>query len=245
VVFEVEKLSRPPLFEGITFKLRAGEVLGLAGLVGAGRSEFARAAFGLYRSTGGLMKMHGRSYAPTSPSDARRAGVVYLPEERKRQGFVLSHSLRAGISIGLLNQLSRFGWVRHREERNTVSTAAERYRVKHHSIEQPVGTLSGGNQQKALLARWLETNPDLIILDEPTRGVDVGAKAEIHRLILALAGEGRAVLLISSDLPELLSLSDRILVLHRGRMAAEVSAQNTTQEEILVAASGLTVTSRQ
>jgi ABC-type sugar transport system ATPase subunit len=238
VIFRAANVSRPPLFANLTLEVRAGEILGLAGLIGAGRSEFARAVFGLYPVEGGSMQIEGCAYTPKSAADARQRGIVYLPEERKRQGFVLDHSLRSGISIALLDRLSTFGWISKRAEEQRVQQAAERFHVKFRSADQPAGTLSGGNQQKALLARWLETDPRFIILDEPTRGVDVGAKAEIHRLIAALATAGKAILLISSELPELLALSDRIIVLHRGCPAAEFPANQATQEEILLAASG-------
>jgi rhamnose transport system ATP-binding protein len=243
IVFSARGLSRPPLFESISFDVRAGEILGLSGLIGAGRSEFARAAYGLYSPTSGAMQIAGQAYTPQNASDARRNGVAYLPEERKRQGFVLSHSLQSSISIGLLDCLSRLGWIFGRREEKRVAEAIARFQIKARAQGQPVGTLSGGNQQKALLARWLETDPRFIILDEPTRGVDVGAKVEIHRLISNLASQGKAILLISSDLPELLALSDRVVVLHRGKSTAEFTAEEASQEKILLAASGFAIES--
>jgi rhamnose transport system ATP-binding protein len=236
-VFSSERLTRRPLFENISLQIHAGEILGLAGLIGAGRSEFARAVYGLYPAEG-TMQLQGKLYAPKNAAAARRRRVVYLPEERKRQGFVLEHSLQSSIGAGLLDRLSRFGWIFASCETQRTADAATKLQIKFRSLEQPVGTLSGGNQQKALLARWLENDPQFIILDEPTRGVDVGAKAEIHRLISNLAAQGKAILLISSDLPELLALSDRILVLHRGKTTAEFDADDATQEKILLAAAG-------
>ena len=239
VLFQVDGLGFPPLFRNVSFSVRAGEVLGLGGLVGAGRSEVARAIFGLYPGIEGKMELAGRPYSPRHSSEARERGVVYIPEERKKQGFVLEHSVRDGISIGFLSQAARFGLVSGKGERNRVAAAVSRFMIHAKGINQPVGALSGGNQQKALLARWLEGEPQLVILDEPTRGVDVGAKAQIHELIRKLAERGKGVLLISSDLPELLTVSHRIMVLREGRVAAELDAESATQEGVLLAASGL------
>ncbi len=237
VVFATQNLTHE-IFHDISLQVHAGEIVGLAGLIGAGRSEVARAIYGLYPVKAGEMRLKGAPYHPANPAQAKRARVAYVPEERKRQGLVLNHSLESSISIGLLDRLSRAGWIKSRNEKDQVKEATTKFRIKHRSVEQPIGTLSGGNQQKALLARWLEMDPQFVILDEPTRGVDVGAKTEIHRLISSLADQGRAILLISSDLPELLALSDRIIVLHRGRTTAEFDGAAATQEAILLAASG-------
>ncbi|MFO1497925.1 MAG: ATP-binding cassette domain-containing protein [Verrucomicrobiota bacterium] len=164
-----------------------------------------------------------------------------MPEERKRQGFVLEHSLGDSISIGLSDMLSRFGLIRRGQETNRIAQVLQAYGIRARSPDQPIGTLSGGNQQKALLGRWLEREPQVLVLDEPTRGVDVGAKAEIHALIDRLAGAGKAVLLISSDLPEVLGMSDRVLVMHRGRLAAQLEGEYLTQEDVIRAASGLNI----
>ncbi len=239
VVFSARNLTRSPLFHDISLEVRAGEILGLGGLVGAGRSEFARAVYGLYGAESGDMQLNQQPYAPPHSSRALQRKVVYIPEERKRQGFVLSHSLNSSMSLPWLRSFSRCGWINAGAEGSRVDHAIHKFRVKTRRASQPVGTLSGGNQQKVLLARWLETDPDFIILDEPTRGVDVGAKAEIHRLIAELAAKGKAILLISSDLPELLALSDRILVLHQGRISAEFTAETASQEQILLSASGV------
>jgi ABC-type sugar transport system ATPase subunit len=237
-LFQVQNLSLEPFFREITFSLRPGEILGLAGLVGAGRSEIARALYGLYRPGSGMMSLSGSPYAPAHPLQARTRGFAYVPEERKRQGLVLDHSTASAISAGFLNTVSTLGMVRSGSEVRRVEKAVRHFNIKPAKPEVPVGTLSGGNQQKALLARWLETDPKLVILDEPTRGVDVGAKAEIHELISALAAAGKGIILISSDLPEVLALSHRILVLHAGRIAAEFKAKEATQEKILLSASG-------
>jgi ribose/xylose/arabinose/galactoside ABC-type transport system permease subunit/ABC-type Mn2+/Zn2+ transport system ATPase subunit len=185
------------------------------------------------------MRLHGQSWKPKSPQQALAAGFVYLPEERKRQGLVPDHSVSDSISVGFSDLLSRWGMIQGDIERRRVRSAMSTYDVRAVSPGQVIGTLSGGNQQKAMLARWLERGPDVIVLDEPTRGVDVGAKAEIHQLIDRLAGQGCAVLLISSDLPEVLGMSDRVLVMHRGTISIELRGEQMTQENVLLAASGL------
>lgn len=238
IVFEVKELTREPLFRQISLSVGSGEIVGLAGLVGAGRSELARALYGLYTASSGTMRLGGETYAPRHPAEARERGVVYIPEERKRQGLVLDHSTASAVSVGFLGAISSFGMVRSRVEVRRVEKAAARFNIKPAEPDLPVGSLSGGNQQKALLARWLETDPLLVILDEPTRGVDVGAKAEIHRLIRELADQGKGIILISSELPEVLALSDRILVLHSGEIAAEYTRTEATQEKVMLAASG-------
>jgi ABC-type sugar transport system ATPase subunit len=237
-VFKAVELTCEPLFRDVSFTVHTGEILGLSGLVGAGRSELARAIYGMYQLDSGEMMLEGKRFSPSNPSNAREGGVAYVPEERKRHGLVLDHSTATAISIGLLRSYSTAGFIRSGKELRGVEQAIGRFGIKPPSPDLPIGTLSGGNQQKALLARWLETNPKLVILDEPTRGVDVGAKAEIHRLIRRLACSGRGIILISSDLPEVLALSDRILVLHAGRIAAEFGVEEATQEKILLAASG-------
>ena len=237
-LFRVENVTREPLFRNISFHVHAGEIVGLAGLVGAGRSELARALYGLYAPASGTMSLNGEPFAPKNPGEARQRGMVYIPEERKRQGLVLEHSITSAVSIGFLKSVAVLGCVRAKSEKRRVRAAVERFGIRPATPDLPVGTLSGGNQQKALLARWLETDPCLVILDEPTRGVDVGAKAEIHHLIRELAARGKGILLISSDLPEVLSMSDRVLVLHGGTLVAEFQGGSATQEEVLMAASG-------
>lgn len=241
VLLEVEKAGREGMFEDISFHVRAGEIVGLAGLVGCGRSELARAIFGLYALQSGSMRLAGRDWRPASPHDSLRAGLVYVPEERKRQGFVLDHSVSDSISIGFSDLLARCGLIPRRAEHQRVLGVLRIYAVRTASVDRPIGTLSGGNQQKSLLGRWIDRDPVVMILDEPTRGVDVGAKAEIHSLMDRLASQGKAVLLISSDLPEVLGLSDRVLVLHRGRIAAELRGRELTQQNVILAASGLAV----
>jgi ABC-type sugar transport system ATPase subunit len=238
-LLELEDISRQGMFRDISLTLRTGEIVGLAGLVGAGRSEVARAIYGLYSCDSGAMRLRGRPWTPRGPQDALGAGLVYLPEERKRQSLVSDHSVSDSISIGFSDLLMRWGMIRPQEQRERVDAAMRNSDVRASSPAQAIGTLSGGNQQKAILARWLERKPEIILLDEPTRGVDIGAKAEIHQLIDRLAGDGCGVLLISSDLPEVLGMSDRVLVVHQGAIAAELRGEAMTQENVLLAASGL------
>ncbi|MFP6766933.1 MAG: sugar ABC transporter ATP-binding protein [Planctomycetaceae bacterium] len=239
LLLRVAGLTRAGLFEDVSLEIRAGEVVGLAGLVGAGRSELARAIYGLYGVDAGTMQLFGKPWAPSSPWQALEAGLVYLPEERKRHGLVGDHDLAATLSIGIRDRLSRWGLVRGREERRRVAGMIDRYDIRCTGPGQAVGTLSGGNQQKALFARWLERDPRVLVLDEPTRGVDVGAKAEIHAVIDRLAAAGHGVLLISSDLPEVVGMSDRILVMNRRRLVAELTGESRTEQDVLHAAAGL------
>lgn len=238
-VLELEHLTRAGLFQDISLQVRAGEIVGLGGLVGAGRSELARAIYGLYSIDNGEMRLTGQTWKPRSAHHALKRGLVYLPEERKRQGLVLEHSLRDSVSIGFSDRLTRWGILPRKTERNAVAEILKQYDVRAASPDQAIGTLSGGNQQKALLGRWLGRDPAVIILDEPTRGVDVGAKAQIHATIDRLAAAGKGVLLISSDLPELIGMSDRILVMNRGQIAAELTGDDRTEHNVLLAASGL------
>jgi rhamnose transport system ATP-binding protein len=238
-LIELDGVTCTGLFHNVSLQVRRGEIVGLAGLVGAGRSELARAVFGLYGIDAGTMHLGGKPWSPKSPRQALAAGLVYLPEERKRQGLVLDHSLRESVSIGFTDLIARFGLIGRRREESRIREILKTYDIRASSASQPVGTLSGGNQQKAMLARWLERDPQVIILDEPTRGVDVGAKAEIHALIDRLAAAGRAVLMISSDLPELLGMSDRIFVMNRGTIETELRGDQMTEHNIVLAASGM------
>jgi rhamnose transport system ATP-binding protein len=238
-LLELEGVSYSSLFHDVSLSVRGGEIVGLAGLVGAGRSELARAIYGLYPVDHGALRVSGHKWRPTRSRDALRAGIVYIPEERKRQGFVLDHALEAAIGIGFSDQLTRWGMIRARRERTRVREAIARYSIRAAGPRQPVATLSGGNQQKALLARWLERDPRVVILDEPTRGVDVGAKAQIHALIDRLAARGKAILFISSDLGEIVGMSDRILVMNRGTIETELQGAEMTAHNVILAASGL------
>ena len=238
-LLELEGASRAGLFHDVSLSVGAGEVVGLAGLAGAGRSELARAIYGLYALDRGTMRVDGHRWRPRRSRDALRAGLVYVPEERKRQGFVLDHPLERAIGIGFSDQLTRWGMIRGGKERARVRTAIERYAIRATGPKQLVAALSGGNQQKTLLARWLERDPKVVILDEPTRGVDVGAKSQIHALIDQLAARGKAILFISSDLGEIVGMSDRILVMNRGTIETELRGSEMTAPNVILAASGL------
>jgi ABC-type sugar transport system ATPase subunit len=233
VALRVAGLSSPGKFSGVSFDLRAGEILGLAGLVGAGRSEVAQAIFGLDRAATGEVAVFGRPMRLGDVREAKRWGIGLLPEDRKRQGLVLPLSGRENFSMAMLERVSVGGFMRGRKEREGAEDYFGRLRVKTPSVEAPVAAMSGGNQQKVALAKWLARGCKVLIVDEPTRGVDVGAKAAIHGLIDDLAREGVAVLLISSELPEVINLSTRILVLREGRVAGEVSREEATQEHLM------------
>ncbi|MBI3851517.1 MAG: sugar ABC transporter ATP-binding protein [Verrucomicrobia bacterium] len=238
-LLELKSATCAGMFRDTSFSVQGGEIVGLAGLVGAGRSELARAIYGLYPLDSGEMRLNTQPWSPRNSRQAVAKGLVYIPEERKRQGLVLDHSVGASISIGFSDLLTRWGLIPRAAESKRVQRALESFAIRSTGPTQVVGTLSGGNQQKTILARWLDRDPQVIILDEPTRGVDVGAKAEIHGLIDRLAGQGKAVLLISSDLPEVLGMSDRVLVMHRGTISTELRGESMTQENVILAASGL------
>ncbi|MBA3777898.1 MAG: sugar ABC transporter ATP-binding protein [Chloroflexi bacterium] len=232
VVLAVEDL-RSAWHPGVTFEIHAGEVVGFAGLVGAGRTELAKVLFGAYPKHGGRISIDGHEVSIRRPRDAVRTGIGFAPEDRKGEGLVLVRSVLENASMAILARLSRFGFVRRRLERRVGREYIDRLRVRTPSLEQEVGKLSGGNQQKVVLARWLASRPKLLILDEPTRGIDVGAKAEIYALIDELANSGIAIMLISSELPEILGLADRILVMQNGRITGELSGPGATEEKVL------------
>jgi len=238
-LLSVRDLACPGKFEGISLTLRAGEVLGLAGLVGAGRSEIAKALFGLEPNVTGEVRVRGTPVRIRSARDAMRLGIGLVPEDRKLEGLVLSMSALENVTLPLLEAVSTRSWIRTRDERAMARTYFDRLRVKVANADAPASGLSGGNQQKLVLARWLAAGSRVLMLDEPTRGVDVGAKAELHEWIDQLASEGHGILLISSELPELLHLSTRIIVLRQGRMVGEVSREHATQDLLLRMMAGL------
>jgi rhamnose transport system ATP-binding protein len=219
-------------------EVRAGEIVGLAGLIGAGRSELARILFGLTPADRGTISVHGRDVTIESPAAAVNLGIAYVPEDRLRHGVISEMSIAANITLATLSAHSRLGMLDHRREGLTAQTFVNRLDVKTPSINAPVSNLSGGNQQKVALARWLATSPKLLILDEPTQGVDIGAKAEIHRILGDLAREGMAILMISSELPEILAMSDRIGVMYAGTIVDHFARSTATQEVILQRALG-------
>jgi ribose transport system ATP-binding protein len=221
----------------VSFTVRRGEVVGLFGLMGAGRTELLQTIFGLHpRLSTGDIAVAGRRVRIRSPQEAIRAGLALAPEDRKAEGLVLAMSVAENASLAALEQTSRWGFVRSRRERELVGRYVERLGVKTPSLRQAVRNLSGGNQQKVVLAKWLATNPKVLLLDEPTRGIDVHAKNEIYALIDELAGGGLAIVMVSSELPEILAVADRILVLAEGRLTREFRRGEATEEAILKAA---------
>jgi L-arabinose transport system ATP-binding protein len=220
----------------IDLEVRAGEVVGLGGLVGAGRSELALAVAGAVPIRAGHVEIAGKPVHLRSPADALRAGIGLAPEERKAQALLLRRTIRDNVSLAVLSRISRLHVVGRRTERDLARRYVSQLSVRASGIEQEVGTLSGGNQQKVVLARWLARRPRLLILDEPTRGVDVGAKAEIYYIVNDLAAEGMALLVISSEMPELLGLSDRIVVMQGGRVTGRLSRAEATEERVLALA---------
>jgi len=238
-LLRVENLSSPGKFSEVSFSLRAGEILGFAGLVGAGRSEVAHAIFGLDPAATGNVFVRGRKLGLGSVTRALKAGLGLLPEDRKRLGLVLSMNCRENTSLAILRRLSLAGFVRRRAERSLTQRYVERLRVKTPTIDSPMAGLSGGNQQKIALAKWLARECAVLVVDEPTRGVDVGAKAEIHHLLDELACQGLALLVISSELPEVMNLSRRILVMRQGRVAGELARADFSQPGLMRLMAGI------
>ena len=232
--FEVASLQRGSQVRGVSFDIRAGEVLGLTGLVGAGRTETAQLLFGANRSEHGVIRLDGKPLNIKSPRDAIRQGICLLTEDRKTHGLVLCQTARENFALPNLSQFSTFGFIRQREESRDFVRYVDQIQIKIANPEQITGTLSGGNQQKVVLAKWLQRNAEVIIFDEPTRGIDVGAKYEIYQLINQLASDGKAILMISSELPEVLGMSDRILVMNEGRITGEITdVTNASQKDIM------------
>jgi rhamnose transport system ATP-binding protein len=236
VVLEVESLCRRGVFDDISFQLRAGEILGLSGLIGAGRTDVARAIFGITKPDSGTIKLEGKPTEIGSPQHAIELGLAYVPEDRQHHGLVLPMDLTANITLPQLHNFTSAGWLNEGEAQSAAAHAATQMEVKASSIWQKARELSGGNQQKVVLAKWLDTNPRILILDEPTRGIDVGTKAAVHSLMSELAAQGIAILMISSELPEILGMSDRIIVMQEGRITGEFSREEATQEAIMTAA---------
>jgi rhamnose transport system ATP-binding protein len=239
VVLSVRGLGRQGVFEGVSFDLRAGEVLGFAGLVGSGRTDVALALFGIAPPDAGEIHFEGRRVNITSPEMATQLGIAYVPEDRRQHGLVMPFPIVNNISLPTLRRyINRIGLIDSERERRTANEFRDRLTIRSESIATPAGKLSGGNQQKVVLSKWLNTRPKLLILDEPTRGIDVGAKSEVHAMINDLAQQGLAILMISSDLPEVLGMSDRILVMREGRQMGIFSRAEATQEIIMTAAMG-------
>jgi rhamnose transport system ATP-binding protein len=238
VLLEVSGLTRLGVFSDITFSVRAGEIVGFAGLVGAGRTEVARVLFGIDQPDRGQIRLHGKAVSIASPSAAMHAGIAYLPEDRHQEGLILDFSIAQNVTLPILARLFPRLLVDASDERQVAHDYTEQFSVRMTGVDQVAGSLSGGNQQKVVLAKWLASKPRILILDEPTRGIDIGAKVEVHRIISELAAAGLGIILISSDLPEVLAMSDRIIVLHDGRMTAEIPRSRATPERVMFAATG-------
>jgi len=239
VVLKLDRLTREGDFTDVSFVVRSGEIVALAGLVGAGRTEVARAIFGIDRWDAGSVEIDGRRLPPGSPSAAMSAGIGLVPEDRRQQGLVMDFSIERNIALASLDTVQRGGLIFRGAERSFARDWALRLQLKYARLSNPVWTLSGGNQQKTVLAKWLGRKPRLLIVDEPTRGIDVGTKAEVHRLLSELAAQGVAVLMISSELPEVLGMADRIVVLFEGRVTREFVRADADEDAIMRAATGV------
>jgi len=237
-VLTVERLTREGVFTDISFTVRAGEIVALAGLVGSGRSEVARAVFGIDRYDAGQVTVHGKQLKKASPTSAMAAGIGFVPEDRRQQGLVMDMSIQQNVALASLGSLRKGGLIRASAERAMATDWGSRLKIKYGRLTDPVAMLSGGNQQKVVLAKWLGRKPTVLIVDEPTRGIDVGTKAEVHSLLADLARDGVAILMISSELPEVLGVSDRILVMREGALVAEFSHADASEEALMSAAMG-------
>jgi ABC-type sugar transport system ATPase subunit len=235
---EVRDLTVPGVFAGVSFTVRAGEILGIAGLIGSGKEAVAHALFGALPSVRGTVLIDGRPAHLRSPAEAIAHGIGLVTEDRKRLGLVLGMSVGANITLPVLGGLQRAGFIHAGREAQRVREAIRELRMAVASPRQPARTLSGGTQQKVVAAKWLQTRARVLLLVEPTRGIDVGSKVEMYRLMVDLARRGVAIVMVSSELPEVLGMSDRILVMHEGRITAELPRAGTTQEDILAAAAG-------
>lgn len=236
-VLEVRGLSGPPKLKEISFTLKKGEILGLSGLVGAGRTELAMLLMGAEKKTEGSVFLNGEEIDIRKPSDAVERGIGYVSEDRKQLALILDMTVRENLTMAIHNKVTnRYGFLDARKERELSKQYIDRLRIKVSSQENIVESLSGGNQQKVVISKWLATEPQVLILDEPTRGIDVGAKAEVHRIITDLADRGVSIVLISSEMQEILALSDRVLVIHEGRLKATLDREEASQEKIMSAA---------
>ncbi|MBZ5529670.1 MAG: sugar ABC transporter ATP-binding protein [Acidobacteriia bacterium] len=236
VVLRVNKLTRKGAFRSVSFELHKGEILGMAGLVGAGRTEVSQAIFGVIPADEGMIEIEGKALRITSPSQAMECGLAYVPEDRQHHGLVLPMDITDNVTLPILSRFSRWGWLATKSAQQAAYDAVTQMEVRATTVWQKVRELSGGNQQKVVLAKWLSTHPRILILDEPTRGIDVGTKAAVHSLMSELAAQGIAILMISSELPEILGMSDRILVMHDGRVTGLFNRSEATQEKIMMAA---------
>ena len=238
-VMQVEGYSHPTEFDNISFSLRRGEILGFYGLVGAGRSECMQALFGITRPSAGTMTINGATVTPKSPADAIAHGLVYVPEDRGHQGAITAVSIVGNIALPSLKETSNKGFVRMAREYALAREYTQRLELRAAALNQNVGDLSGGNQQKVVIAKWLATQPAVIILDEPTKGIDIGSKAAVHAFMRELASQGLAVIMVSSEIPEIIGMADRIIVMREGRMALELDRDEATPEQLVRVAAGI------
>ncbi|MBF9029466.1 ATP-binding cassette domain-containing protein [Rhodobacterales bacterium HKCCE3408] len=238
-VLSVEGFCHPTEFDGISFTLRRGEILGFYGLVGAGRSEFMQALFGITKASAGTIRIGGMEIRIASPADAVRNGIVYVPEDRGKQGAITALPIFQNVTLPSLARTSRKGFLRLAEEFSLARRYTERLDLRAASLDTEVGMLSGGNQQKVVVAKWLATKPRVIILDEPTKGIDIGSKAAVHEFMAELAAEGLAVIMVSSEIPEILGMSDRVIVMREGRMVAELEGDDLSPETLVRHAAGI------
>lgn len=237
-VFEVKNLSHMPDYESVSFVLHSGEILGFSGLMGAGRTEIMRGIFGIDDTDSGELYLDGKKIEIKTPHDAVSKGIGFLTEDRKSEGLILDFSVRDNISMTAFEEFSKKGWINSKEEEEFVDLLIKRLTVKTAHMELPVGALSGGNQQKVVLAKWIGAGSRVLILDEPTRGVDVGAKREIYILMKELAERGVGIIMVSSDLPEIIGVSNRVLVVHEGRISGELKREELSEERIMTLATG-------
>jgi rhamnose transport system ATP-binding protein len=236
VVLDVQHIKRAGVFDDVSFQVHAGEIVCLAGLVGAGRSEIARAIFGVDRYESGSVAIAGSAVPRHNPSAAMKLGMGFVPEDRRKQGLAMTAGVQSNVTLAIRTQIAKWGFISAKLEQHPAEHWASRLQVKTRALDTHAVMLSGGNQQKVVLAKWLATNPKLLIIDEPTRGIDVGTKAEVHRLISELAGTGLAVLMISSELPEVLGMADRVVIVREGRLTANLSRDEATAEGVMFAA---------
>jgi len=241
-VLKVVGYAHPTEFADINFDLRRGEILGFYGLVGAGRSEFMQALFGITKPSKGVCRVNGNIKVMRSPADAVENGIVYVPEDRGKQGAVIGLPIFQNITLPSLGRTSRSGFLRLAEEFKLAREYAERLDLRAASLDQDIGNLSGGNQQKVVIAKWLGTQPQVIILDEPTKGIDIGSKAAVHEFMAELAAQGLSVIMVSSEIPEIIGMSDRVIVMRDGLIASELSGDEVTPETLVRHAAGITTT---
>jgi rhamnose transport system ATP-binding protein len=243
VVLRVEGLSKEGMFQDVSFELHQGEILGLAGLIGAMRTDVACALFGVEPADGGSVWVNGQRAAIRHPQDALALGIAYVPEDRQQHGLVLPMNITQNVTLPILQEFANRGWLNQDAEAQKAQEFAGRLDVRAAGLWQRASELSGGNQQKVVLAKWLAARPRILILDEPTRGIDVGTKAAVHELMSILASQGLAILMISSELPEILGMSDRVLVMCEGRVTGHLTRAEATQEKIMAAATARTLAS--